>query len=100
MLRSFTLEARTQDGQPITQFEQPYTMHIDYTDAQLAAENLSEASIEVLFWVGAKWVSLLPCDGCAVDPVNNRVTVKLNHFTEFALAANGMRYVFLPLTTR
>jgi hypothetical protein len=105
-LRSFMLEARTQDDQPITQFEQLYTMVVGYTDAQLANENLSEASLDLLFWDGARWVSLLPCDGCGVDPANNRVTIKLNHFTEFALAASTMpaastmRYVFLPLAVR
>jgi hypothetical protein len=75
-------------------------MTIDYTDAQLAAAGLSEADLDLLFWDGARWVSVLACEGCGVDRSNNRVSVKLNHFSEFVLAARAMRYVFVPLTVR
>ena len=38
-----------------------------------------------MYWDGAVWVSVLPCAGCSVDKTHNRVTVQLDHFTEFAL---------------
>jgi hypothetical protein len=41
-----------------------------YTDAQLTNENVSEASLDLLFWDGTKWVSLLPC----VDVVSIQLT--------------------------
>jgi hypothetical protein len=75
-------------------------MIVNYTDMQLANAGLSEATLDLLFWDGAKWVSVLPCEGCAVDQANNRVTVKLNHFTEFAVTPSATRYVFLPLSNR
>jgi hypothetical protein len=75
-------------------------MVLGYTDAHLTNENVSEASPDLLFWDGTKWVSLLLCDGYGVDPANNRVTIKHNHFTEFALVASTTRYVFLPLAVR
>jgi hypothetical protein len=100
-LRSFTLEARTSNGQPVTQFLQPFTIIVTYTDAQVAALGISESSINLAFWNGNAWVPMLPCAGCdGVDPVNNRVTVVAAHFTEFALTGQTTFYLFLPFVTR
>jgi hypothetical protein len=99
-LLGFSLEARDGAGQPVTQFQQPYTLVISYTDAALAAAGVDEQDLNVAFWNGSAWVEVLPCDGCAVDAANNRVTVKLDHFTEFALVAQVERKVFLPLMRR
>jgi hypothetical protein len=102
--RSFTLEARDSGGQRVTQFALPYTMVISYTDEELAALGIDEASLNVAFWNGSAWVDVLPCAGCGVDTVNNRVTVVLDHFTEFALVAElegtVEQKVFLPLVQR
>jgi hypothetical protein len=99
----FQLEARTDNGQPVTQFQRPYTLVLDYTDAQLAALGIDEASLNLAYWNGLAWVSMLPCGGCSVDTINNRVTVVADHFTEFMLmgamrATN--RNVHLPLIQR
>jgi hypothetical protein len=99
-LRSFTLTATDGGGAPVTQFAQPYTMVVTYTDAELAAAGLSEASLNIAFWDGSAWTNLLPCAGCGVDTVNNKVTVKLNHFTEFALLGAVEYKSYLPLVRR
>jgi ELWxxDGT repeat protein len=104
---SFMLEARDSAGRPITQFAQPYTLTISYTDEQLAALSIDEADLNLAFWDGSAWVNVLPCDGCGVDTVNNRLTAMLDHFTEFALfsgelpaVGDGKSRVYLPLTQR
>jgi len=102
---SFLLEARNSAGQPVTQFAQPYTLVISYSDAEIAALGINEANLNLAFWNGSAWVNVLPCAGCGVDTVNNRLTAVLDHFTEFALfsgelpaAGDGKMRVYLPLT--
>jgi len=94
-VRSFTLEARASNGQIATQFLQPFTLVITYTDAQLATLGISEANLNVMYWNGHGWVLMLPCAGCGVDPVNNRVTLIADHFTEFVMTG-GAPTLFLP----
>jgi Tol biopolymer transport system component len=104
-LRAFTLEARDGRGDAVTQFGQPLTLIVQYTDSELAAVGLDEASLNLAFWNGNSWADLLPCDGCGVDADRNRIVVRLDHFTEFALlgqpapSAEKPR-VFLPLSMR
>jgi hypothetical protein len=105
IVRDFELEARAGDGRQVTQFNQPYTMTVIYTDAELAALGLDEASLNVAFWNGNVWEGILPCAGCSVDTINNRLTLVLDHFTEFVLAgmANSSTTdykTFLPLIQR
>jgi hypothetical protein len=85
-LRSFTLEAQTSDGQPVTQFQRPYTMTVGYAAADLMTLGLSEASLKLAFWdtTNSHWVTV-PTN---VDAVNHSVTANLDHFTEFALFGN------------
>jgi hypothetical protein len=102
-LRGFTLEARDGTGKLITQFAQPYTLRLTYTDAELAALGVDEGQLNVMFWSGSAWVGALPCAGCGVDKATNTISVKLNHFTEFSLngaAAPGKRSLFLPVVRR
>ncbi len=99
-LRSFTLTASDGAGAPVTQFAQPYSLVVNYTDAELAALGLSESSLNLAFWDGSAWTNLLPCAGCSVDTVNNTVTVKLNHFTEFAMLGAVEYKSYLPLVWR
>jgi hypothetical protein len=97
--RSFTLEARTGGGTLVTLFNQPYTLEIDYTDAELAASAVKEETLNVLYRSGATWVDMLPCAGCGVDMAANQMTVVADHFTEFALVGEQER-VYLPLVIR
>lgn len=95
--QSFTLEAVDGAGAPVNTFLKPYTLSVSYADAELGA--LPETGLNLAFWDGAAWRTLLPCAGCAVDSAANTVTVRLDHFTEFALVASGQR-VHLPLVHR
>jgi len=99
-LRYFRLDAYDAQFNPTAQLDQPYTAVINYTDAEIAALSINEASLNLRFYNGSSWVSLLPCEGCTVDMVNNRVTVSLNHFGEFALVGTIESKVFLPITIR
>ena len=105
VLRSFTLEAQTSGGQAVTQFQKLFTLTLTYTDAELDALGVNESDLNVAYWNGSGWKYLLPCDGCSSDPVNNHITISLDHFTEFALlGGNGPSptpySIFLPLITR
>ena len=98
-IRPFTLEAFTGGGQPINQFQQPYTFTIQYTHDQLRALGIDETSLKVAYWNGSTWVSLLPCAGCSIDPVNDRITIVSDHFTEYVLS--GTNYLInLPVITK
>src|SRR5262249_21207567 len=54
-LRAITLDARDSNGQSIAQFGQPYTLSISYTDTQVAALKINEASLHTLYWNGNSW---------------------------------------------
>jgi len=62
--------------------------------------------LNLAFWNGNAWVKVLPCAGCGVDTVNNRLTAVLDHFTEFALLSglpsvgDGKIRVYLPMARR
>jgi len=97
--RTFQLGATDSNGQPVTQFNQSYTLTIHYSEADWQAAGISEAGLNLIYWNGSQWAALLPCVGCGVDTVNNVLTVVLDHFTEFALV--GSRYqLYLPLVRK
>ena len=98
--RAFTLEAFA-NGQPLTHFNKPFTMLINYDTSDLIGAGIDDPrQLNLVFWDGSAWKSVLPCAGCSIDTVNRRVTVVLDHFTEFALVAPNARKVYLPLTRR
>jgi hypothetical protein len=95
--RAFVLEAFS-GGNEVTHFLQPYKMIIRYDASDLLAAGIIDATqLNLLFWNGDEWETVLPCQGCVVDPANLTVTVILDHFTEFALAAPNINKVYLPL---
>jgi hypothetical protein len=98
--RAFVLKAMA-DGQPITSFQKPFTLTLQYDPADLLFEKISNPQfLNVYFWRENKWQSLLPCAGCFVDAANNRIVVVLDHLTEFMLAAPIEAKVHLPITTK
>jgi len=103
-LHSFTVEAKAGDGSTETQFSQPYTISLSYTDEQLSEMGVAESSLNVVFWRDNSWIDTLPCAGCSVDTVNNRATVVMNRFTEFALVGDMVgdrkQNTYLPLIQR
>jgi hypothetical protein len=98
-LHAFALEARGDDGAPVTTFTQPYTLELTYTNAQLNRELVDEAALAAVAWDGQRWVELLPCAGCGLDTAGNRVTIVADHLGTFALIGKQRR-LFLPLTLR
>lgn len=103
--RAFTLNA-TSNGQPLHQFNKPFTMLVRYDPSDLLAAGISNpATLNMVYWNGQGWQALLPCAGCGVDTAQRTVTVVLNHLSEFALVAPGAanvggRRVFVPLARR
>jgi hypothetical protein len=97
LLRSFTLEARTVDGQTLAQFAIPYTLTLRYTDAELAASGIAETSLAVHAWNGSSWAPILPCAGCVIDTTSNRIVVRLAAATEFAVTGRREHAIFLPV---
>lgn len=98
--RSFTLSATTSGEQAVTQFLKPITLTIDYDGAAVNAWGADEVALNVAFWNGSAWTYLLPCAGCGVDTANNRVTVVVDHFSEFVLASDFTRTAYLPSVRR
>jgi uncharacterized repeat protein (TIGR01451 family) len=98
--RTFTLEARDPSGHDIHQFQQPYTLTFNYTDEEVALAGLQESQLNLYFYdtARAQWMPTLPCAGCFIDPINNTITVVLDHFTEFAMGAAFTNY--LPVVMR
>jgi hypothetical protein len=89
--RSFTMEATDAAGQPITTFNGRFTITLNYSDADWQAAGIpAEENLNLYYWNGTAWVGLLPCAGCSLDTVNNRITVVLDHLTEFALLGNPL----------
>jgi len=88
---SFTLEATDVYGQPVTSFADRFTITLNYQDTDWQTAGISdENSLNLYYWNGIAWIAILPCDGCSLDTVNNRIVVELNHLTEFALLGNPL----------
>ena len=89
--KSFTLVASDAAGQPITSFSSRYTVTLNYQDIDWQAAGIpAEENLNLYYWNGTAWVAILPCAGCALDTVNNRITAVLDHLTEFALLGNPL----------
>jgi hypothetical protein len=84
-VRTVAINARTADGQPLVRFDQPYTLTLTYSDTQLAALDLDEASLSAIYLDGQSWAKPPICVGCGVDMAANRFTLSLNRVTTIAL---------------
>ena len=91
--KSFVLEATAvADGAAITNFVNPVTITLRYSDENLAG--LDENTLVLEFWNGSVWDS----SGIVIlerDPLKNRIVVTIDHMTEFALF--GQHRVYLPV---
>lgn len=98
----FNLRAIKADGTAVTQFAQPLTLTIHYpSDAELSNMGIDENDLTLSYWNGVQWQSAYPCTGCSINTSQNRITVLLDHFTEFALVAETPQYpLFLPMIVR
>lgn len=79
-----TLEATDGEGDPVTQFDQPYTLTLRYQDSDWQNAGVAdESTLNLYYWNGSQWEAILPCSGCSLDTVNNMLVAVLDHFTEF-----------------
>jgi hypothetical protein len=93
VVRAFVIDIFDTANQPLTQFNQPLTFEIRYTDGQL--NTIHEETLNLAYWNGTDWINLLPCNGCTVDGANNQITVRLNHLSEFVVTGSYVN--FLPM---
>jgi hypothetical protein len=105
VVQSLRLETSV-GGQPVTQYGQPYTLRISYTDAALAALKVNEDELNVLATNAGGWAPLLPCAGCSVNTRDNVITIVSDRPGEFALVGaistggGDTQKVYLPVAVR
>lgn len=99
-LRYFTITAADENGNPVTQFNQAYTLTLSYSDEEVLQARADEATLTCLYWDQTlnDWKSITS----EPNPVANQVTCAANHLTEFALASgkSPLDYLFLPVVIR
>jgi len=100
--KSFKIEAKTGDSQPVTQFNQPLSLTVAYDDNDWQSAGVAnESDLNLYWWNGSSWQGILPCDGCSHDTDANRIVVRLDHLTEFAvMAQQALRQIFLPAVSK
>jgi hypothetical protein len=101
--KSFQIEATDNNGNPVTNFNSAFTMEIHYSDADWINAGIgAESTLNLAFWDvnTSQWTELLPCDGCALDIMNNAMTIVLDHLTEFALLGEARYKIYIPLVLK
>jgi hypothetical protein len=97
--RAFDLDAYRGDA-PVAnlQFQQPVTVIIEYTDADVAA--LDENTLMLYRWVPAMatWEDAA-CSAYVRQPAQNRISVPICNLSRFGLFG-AMEYVYLPAVGR
>jgi hypothetical protein len=97
---SFQVEGTDNNGLPMTSFNEPFTMTVRYEEQDWqAAAIASEESLTLAYWNGSQWVNLLPCAGCSLNTTDNRLTILLDHLTEFALFGQAEPITPTPTAT-
>lgn len=95
----FSLNAVNANGGAVTTFNAPLTLEVSYQDADVVQAGGSEEGLSLAFYDERleHWVLL----ASTVDPINNRVTAPVGHFTNFALAASIETFsTYVPLLSR
>jgi hypothetical protein len=98
--QAIEITAMTRDGERVTQFNQPITLVIRYSDADAAG--IDEAALQLRYWSDTQqaWVQV----PAIVDTANNTISASLDHLTLFAiLYAQGEGddfELFLPTVKR
>jgi thermitase len=87
---SCTLEATDGGGNPVTQFNLPYTLTLHYQDTDWQNAGVEdESTLNLYSWNGSQWEGTLPCSGCSLDTDNNVLVAVLDHFSEFGFMGDG-----------
>ncbi len=97
---SFSITAQNTAGNPVTEFNVPFTIVVTYEDEMWESAGVAnETDLNIAFFDenAQGWVGLLPCTGCSHDISLNEITIALDHLTEFALLAKEMHKLYLPV---
>ncbi|MBU0992358.1 MAG: VWA domain-containing protein [Proteobacteria bacterium] len=82
----FQLWATDKLGRPVTEFDKSFMIVVSYEDWQWRDAGIrDEASLNLYYKSGKKWMPILPCYRCKHDTEKNKIIVYLDHLTEFAL---------------
>ncbi len=94
------LEATDDQGDPVTQFDPPYTLTLLYQDSDWQDAGITdESTLNLYHWNGSQWEAVLPCDGCSLDTGNNELVAVLGHFSEFGLMGNDAEPTAVTLSS-
>lgn len=105
-MRRFVLEGVDEDGEVVDTFDANYAMELHYSDEELQAAGLDEASLRCT-WFDEAANEWKPVES-QVDTEQNIVTCHVDHFTEFALTGEKPlggepvmeNYLYLPVVIR
>lgn len=101
-LGRFLFQARTSDGQNISQAQLPLTFTMSYRDSDLDSQHGSEASLRIVVWNAGtqQWIDL----SSQVDMDSNTVAAQSDQISNLALITTvsqpDLKYVYLPLLER
>ncbi len=89
MLPSFVIKAWDSDGQPVTQFNRPFTLTLTYAESDWQDAGIpDESQLNLSVWQDDQWQGLLPCVGCVHDQTANRLVAVLDHLSHFVTLAD------------
>jgi hypothetical protein len=89
---NFFIEANTAMGNPLTNFQNPFTMTITYYDNE--QQDVIESSLKLYHWSNSTngWVE----NSSQVNVNANQLTANLDHLTIFAVIGENKRHIYLP----
>jgi len=96
----YAMLATDSTGQPIeSHFNQDVVISFGYDDAELARQGIFEPRLKPAYFSTTTNSWSFP-DSYAVNMTDNIVTMQIDHFTDFVLAADAPEVLYLPLIMR
>ena len=78
----------------------PVTVTIFYRDEDVVGMDENELKLFNYDWQNNEWVDANPCGGYIRDPLNNKLTSIVCHFSDHALMDRPVNRVYLPLVSK
>lgn len=101
---AFRLEARDDQGDPVTEFDEPFTITFHYEEWEWQSTGISDESTLNLYQKrNGVWQPLLPCAGCSHDTEENVIVAASDHLSDFALLGEPgaqQSAIYIPLIIR
>lgn len=96
----YAIVALDESGRPITEkFNQNVIISFSYSEEELADLSLNENNLKPAYFSTTTQSWTVP-DGYVVNTANDRITMLIDHFTDFSLFSSGSYEVFLPIMQR